>query len=251
MYVIFASYGNDSIALIQYASDSGLKDVTVVYSDTGWAAHYWDDRVQKAEGWVRSLGFKVSRTSSEGMQELLNRKKAWPRGGGGKFQFCTEALKKEPARKWLNKIDADKNATCLIGVRREESKNRSDHPEWITASEDHGGRELWSPLVRHKEKQRNELITKTPFEVLPYKSKECWPCVNAGKKEIKHLEKGRIDLIELMEKEAGVNSKGNPRVMFSPARHNNSIGIRAVVEDAKKQGDDLFETKICSSGWCN
>jgi len=51
-YVIFASYGNDSIALIQWAHEHNLKNVTVAYSDTGWAA----DLVADAGGKVRSMG---------------------------------------------------------------------------------------------------------------------------------------------------------------------------------------------------
>ncbi len=250
-YAIFASYGNDSIALIQWALDRGLKEACVVYSNTGWAAEYWGSRVVEAEQWVLSNGFSAERTSCGGMAELIKRKKAWPRGGGGKFQFCTEALKKEPARKWLDEVDPDKEATCINGIRRLESANRLTAPEWTEESEGHGGRELWSPLVRHTEEMRNELIAKTPFAVLPYKSKECWPCVNAGKRELKHLEDDRIDLIENMEIEAGINSKNNDRVMFSPRRHNGAIGIRAVVEDARKGMGEMLPINICSSGWCN
>jgi len=250
-YALFSSYGNDSLALIQWAHDRGLDDVCVVFSDTGWAADYWLDRVKMAESWVEKLGFTYARTESEGMRELLKRKKAWPRGGGGRFQFCTEALKKAPAREWLDRMDPEKEATCMNAVRRSESQNRTTAPEWTDCSEDHGGRELWSPLVRHDEKMRDELIHKTPFPVLPYKSKECWPCVNAGLRELWHLEEERIVLIEEMEADAGVNSKGNQRVMFSPRRHNGAVGIRAVVDDAKKeQGEDLFPVTLCESGWC-
>lgn len=75
--------------------------------------------------------------------------------------------------------------------------------------------------------------------------------MNAGKRELKHLEPDRIEVIDLLEKEMGTNSKGNERVMFSPARHNGAVGIEAVVEDAKKGGiDDMFPRRICSSGWC-
>ena len=48
-YVVFASYGNDSIALIQWVYERRLKNVAVVYSDTGWAADWWPARVKKAE----------------------------------------------------------------------------------------------------------------------------------------------------------------------------------------------------------
>ena len=73
----------------------------------------------------------------------------------------------------------------------------------------------------------------------------------SGKEELKHLEPQRIQLIESIENEAGTNSKGNARVMFSPNRHNGAIGIVAVVKDAKKGEEDLFPVSICSAGWCN
>lgn len=249
-YVIFASYGNDSIALIQFARDRGLKDVAVVYSDTGWAFDSWRTRVARAEMWVRSLGFKPYRTESEGLLALAARKKAWPRGGGGRFQFCTQHLKILPALAWLDEHDPEKDATCMNGVRRCESKNRADAPEWVESSEAHGGRELWSPLVRHDDEDRDALIRKTPFDVLPFKSKECWPCVNANQKELKILDENRIAVIEVAEQQLGVNSRGNPRVMFSPKRHGGAVGIRAVVDHAKRGKKELIPQVICSSGWC-
>lgn len=168
MYVIFSSYGNDSIALMQWAHENALGDVHVVFSDTGWAADYWEERVSKGEFWAfNTLSFKTHRTKSEGMADLVRRKKAWPRGGGGKFQFCTEALKKEPGRKWLEIFDPGREATCLTAIRREESENRRTAPEWVTESEEHGGRGRWNPLVRYTLEQRDELIRRTPFEVLP------------------------------------------------------------------------------------
>lgn len=249
-YVIFASYGNDSIALIQWAHEHGLSGVHVAYSNTGWAVEWWQARVEKTEAWAQSLGFMTHQISSEGMDGLLKRKKAWPRGGGGTFQFCTEALKEAPAVEWLETADPLHEITCMVGIRREESANRADAPEWVTSSEKHGWRELWCPLVRHTEAMRNDLLSRTPFEPLPYRSKECYPCVNARKPELRHLDEPTIVKIEAMELRAGVNSKGNARVMFSPARHGGAIGIRAVVDDAKKNTDDLFATATCESGWC-
>ena len=249
-HLIFASYGNDSIALIQWAHERGLSDVHVAYGDTGWAAEWWPARVEQAEAWVRTLGFVPHRIKGEAMGALVMRKKAWPRGGGGKFQFCTEALKKEPARAWLAIHDPSGEATCLTGVRREESENRRDAPEHVTASEDHGGRELWQPLVRHNEAERDALVLKTPMPLLPFRSKECYPCVNARKGELKLLDGEARDRVYTIEVLAGINSKGNARVMFSPSRHGGAVGIDAVIEDAKHNSDDLFMTAGCASGWC-
>lgn len=249
-HLIFASYGNDSIALIQWAHERGLPGVHVAYSDTGWAAEWWRGRVEQAEAWAQHLGFVTHRIPSEGMAALVERKKAWPRGGGGKFQFCTEALKEAPARAWLALHDPAGETTCMTGVRREESENRRDAPEHVTASERHGGRELWQPLVRHTETMRDALVAKTPMPLLPYRSKECYPCVNARKQELRLLDAEARYRVKRIEVLAGVNSKGNPRVMFSPTRHGGAVGIDAVIEDAKHNHDDLFTTAGCASGWC-
>lgn len=248
--VIFASYGNDSIALIQWAHERRLPDVHVAYGDTGWAADWWPARVEQAEAWVRTLGFVPHRIKGESMAALVMRKKAWPRGGGGRYQFCTEALKQNPALAWLSLHDPNGETACFTGVRREESENRRDAPEHVIVSEDHGGRELWQPLVRHTEAMRDALVRKTPMPLLPFRSKECYPCVNARKGELKLLDseaRARVHTIELL---AGVNSKGNARVMFSPARHGGAVGIDAVIEDAKHNSDELFSTTGCASGWC-
>ena len=249
MNIIFASYGNDSCALIQWAHERGLQDVTVAYSDTGWAADWWRERVAQGEAWAQSYGFKTTTIPSVGMHNLVRRKKAWPRGGGGKFQFCTHELKEKPANEWMETIDPDKQATCLIGIRREESANRAQFPERTHDSPKHGGRDLWAPLVRHTEAMRDELLSRTPFKPLPHRSKECWPCVNARKAELKLMDEPTLIRVRLIEDEMGVNSKGNARVMFSPARHGESVGIDAVVEDAKHGMDDLF-TSACDGGWC-
>lgn len=248
-HVIFASYGNDSIALIQWAHENNLRDCTVVYSDTGWAAPEWPARVKKAERWVRSLGMRTARTGSEGMLALTERKKAWPRGGGGKYQFCTAALKQEPALAWLEKNDPDQDAVVLVGIRAEESRNRATHPIRIPDSAEHGGRDAYYPLVHMLEQERNGYIKRTPFEVLPHKSRECYPCVNARQAQIAALPVERIAVIHSQEQKLGVNSEGNPRVMFSPKRCGGATGIHEVVLWAKAKHPDTH-TEGCGSGWC-
>lgn len=251
MRVLSASYGNDSVALIQFAHEAGWTDVTVLFSDTGWAAPEWMQRVEAGEEWARSLGFKTVRTASEGMEGLVQRKKAWPRGGGGRYQFCTKALKSEPANAWLAEHDPECEAIFCIGIRRDESPNRANHPEWVHDSEEHGGRDLHAPLVRHTEAMRDALVLKTPMPLLAHKSKECWPCANANKNELKWMDEPAIIRVERIEKAAGINSKGNARVMFSPKRHGGAVGIRAVVDDAQHGTPMLDWSSGCDSGWCS
>jgi 3'-phosphoadenosine 5'-phosphosulfate sulfotransferase (PAPS reductase)/FAD synthetase len=248
--VIFASFGNDSVALTQWAYEHGLKDVTVAYTNTGWAAKKWSERVQRGRAWAESLGFQTVEIPSMGMAALVEMKQAWPRGGGGKYQFCTEHLKELPARVWLAQVDPNHETICMTGVRREESANRADFPEWTEESESHGGRILHAPLVRHTEAERNALIQRTPLELLPHRSKECYPCVNARQGELAAMDEPAIVKVEVIEQRAGINSKGNPRVMFSPKRHGGAVGIRAVVEAARHGMTDLFQPAGCDGGWC-
>ena len=140
-FVIFSSYGNDSCALIQWAHEWQLEDVAVVYSDTGWATVGWDARVCKMEEWVRSLGFVPHRTTSIGFRQLARDKKGFPTQ---QFQWCSNVLKIEPGRRWLEEHDPNKVAICLVGARHDEAKDkigsRATFPEYLVRSENHGGR---------------------------------------------------------------------------------------------------------------
>ncbi len=130
-YIIKASYGNDSIALIQWAFEQKLKNVAVLYNDTGWASREWGARVSEMETWVQSLGFTTHRTASIGMEALVRHKKSWPRQG---IQFCTQELKIAPSVAWFERADPQCASVLLIGIRREESANRSSFPEFSVAT---------------------------------------------------------------------------------------------------------------------
>lgn len=247
MNVIFASYGNDSIALIQWAHERGLRDVFVLYNDTGWASRAWPARVERCEYWVRQLFFTPARTHAD-MESLVKRKRGWPRQG---MQFCTDELKLRPTLAWLNEHDPQKNATLLVGVRREESVERASFPEWTEESEVHGGRSLWAPLATMKEGARNELLGRAGFDPLPHRSHECEICVNANKDDLKRASEFSVSRSERIEADLGVTAKGKPRVMFRPAKHMGAIGIREIIKWAHS-GRGKYEPPRggCDSGMC-
>jgi 3'-phosphoadenosine 5'-phosphosulfate sulfotransferase (PAPS reductase)/FAD synthetase len=253
MHVLFCSYGNDSIALIQWAHENQLKDVTCLYSDTGWAAKEWPERVARGEALAQHYGFRTVQTKSEGMVALVKRKRGWP-GAGGQGQFCTAELKVQPALSWLDEHDPDKQATAMTGVRRSESAHRSDAPEHVVESERHGGRELWQPLVRHDDAMRNQLLFRAGFEPLPHRSNECYPCINANIDELRLLTEDRIKIIDITEQELGFTKNGKARVMFRSGRRKNAVGIRAVLKwaEAPRARDQmqLFPINKCDSGYC-
>lgn len=247
MNVIFASYGNDSIALIQWAIEHSLPYVTVAYSDTGWAAPYWEERVARAELWANAAGFATARIRSDGMLAIIRRKKGWPRNG---MQFCTQLLKIEPASIWLDQFDPRREATCLVGVRREESAARAAWPMWTEESVNHGGRSLWAPLVNATASERDALVGRAGFDVLPHRSMECFPCVNSSRADLRLLDEDRIAHIERIESDMGMTANGKPRTMFRPNKFMGAVGIREVARWARAERGRYEPARGCDSGMC-
>lgn len=167
------------------------------------------------------------------------------------MQFCTQRLKIEPAIQWLEKNDPNKEAECLVGVRRAESKSRANFPEYIEKSENHGGRSLWAPLVRLADSERDELIYKAGWAPLETRSQECFPCVNASRKDLRLLSKDRIEEIERLEKELSTLCGGRERFMFRAKKFKNARGIRQVKKWADSDwGKYQAPDYSCDSGYC-
>lgn len=241
-YVIFASGGNDSVALVWYAHFVGLKNVIVAYSNTGWASWWWPLRVGRFKEWVESIGFQFAEIPSKGMAALVHERKGFPANG---MQFCTTELKILPAQEWLDVIDPEKLAECMVGVRREESASRRSWPLRIK-SDKHGGRELWSPLVDVDEAQRNRMIRNAGWEVLPHRSKECSPCVNANRTTFRQLDTDDVNKVRSLEAETH-------RTMFRPQRFNGAIGIDQVIRWANNPRGHYSPNQLdlgCDSGMC-
>lgn len=216
-FVIFVSYGNDSIALIQWAHEQGIEGVAVVFTDTGWMADGWLERVERGEAWVRSLGFTPYRTSSIGFRQLAKDKKGFPTQ---RYQWCSYILKIEPGQRWLDEHDPDARAICLVGVRREESPDRADFPEWLVKSMNHGGRMLLAPFATFSEAERNALIERAGWEVLPHRSREC-RCINSNRNDMRRFTDADWQAVKDIEQEVG-------KTMFRPQRHMGAVGADEV-----------------------
>lgn len=245
-FVIFSSYGNDSVALIQWAHENALEDVAVVYSDTGWAFDWWEDRVREKEEWVRSLGFTPYRTTSEGFANLARRKKGFPTQ---RYQWCSYVLKIEPGMRWLEENDPHKSAICLVGARRGEAADplstRANFPEYLVRSENHGGRMMLAPGVDWTEEDRNAFLKRAGVEPLDHRSGEC-RCVNSNKLDFQRYSESDILVIEGLEAEVG-------KTMFRPHRHMGAKGIRQVIRWAwspRGKYEPEPEAETCNAAWC-
>jgi hypothetical protein len=261
-FVLRASYGNDSIALIQWAREEGLTDVVVLYSDTGWSRALWAERVEQMEPWVRSLGFTPARTESVGMEQLLKSKKMWPQR---LMQFCTKELKMVPTMAWLEKNDPDRRAIILTGIRREESAHRRAAPMFLINSANDGGRCVLQPFVLFTEADRDALIRRAGFEPLAHRSEEC-KCINSGRADIVRWDADDIAQIRRIETKMGFSSKGKPCTMFRPSKFMGATGIDEIVKWAhsprgkyKPPQPQMIEPldieqeegEPCDSAWCD
>lgn len=252
-YVIKSSYGNDSIALIQWMHEyrqrvrSNLK-VVVVYNDTGWSSSWWEGRVVKGEKMARSYGFETDRTTSIGMEALVMNKRGWPTS---QDRFCTQVLKIQPYLAWMAYHDPNCQATSVCGVRREESFNRAGWPEWVESNPMEDGRKTWSPLVYHTKEERDTLIVRAGWIPLSHRSREC-RCVLANREDLKMWSEEDVSDIERVEDRMGFTKKGHPRVMFRPHKKMNAVGIREVIKWAKTDRGKYEPTEraACDSGFC-
>lgn len=238
MNVISSSAGNDSVAMIQWAIENNVKNLHVVFSDTGWLAPGWIQRVERIHAWADSHGIQTHIIKSIGMEELVRIKKGFP---GNAQQFCTAHLKGIPFLEWIDEADPECKAVVMVGKRRAESQDRADTPEFVHGSEYHGGRKLWHPLYLHTDEQRNELLHRAGFDPLPHRSLECNPCVNANRADFLRLTPGEIERVNDLEVEIG-------KPMFRPKRFG-ALGIYGVIawaKDGRERGDIDEENAQCA-----
>jgi 3'-phosphoadenosine 5'-phosphosulfate sulfotransferase (PAPS reductase)/FAD synthetase len=262
-YVVANSGGNDSIALIQWFYENGFKNVLCLYNDTGWSMpavgnqESWHDRMLKVEALCESYGFRHARTTSMGFEALVKFKKAFPRQG---IQFCTEILKMLPTIAFLAEHDPTGEAICANGKRRHESEQRANTVEWIYKSDAHGGRDLRQPLWDTTTEERDALILRAGFEILPHKSKECKLCVNENREGLLMTPDVVIQDVARLEGEMGITGNGKPRTFFRPASKMGATGIHEVVRWSKAQrgkyrslSDSTGKSQTesgCDGGYC-
>lgn len=171
--VISSSCGNDSVALIQWAIENNVPNTVVTYLDTGWSAPDWHKRVDDVKCFCTNNNIDFITLKSIGMEELVRLKKGFT---ANQYQFFTQYLKGVTFLNWIDVVDNDCQAKVLVGKRRAESRARSETPEFVYDSEYHGGRTLWHPLYKHTDEERNALLDRAGFEILPHRSNECFPC---------------------------------------------------------------------------
>lgn len=244
MNILSTSYGNDSMALAFWLIEQEI-EFQAVYLDTGWAAPDWEERVETCEGILDKHGIEHTQISGlHTFESLVKFKKGFP---NQRYQWCTLFLKVLPFVEYMDDIDPDCESQIIIGKRRAESNARAELPEFVT-SELHGDRELWHPLYMHSTEDRDSILRDHGMDVLPHRSRECHPCVNANKDDIRNLTIHEITKVATLELIVG-------NTMFRPKKSGGAKGIVNVVEWARRgkyiEGHyDLFDEGCGSPFGC-
>ncbi len=226
MHIIISSYSRNSLALIQWAAERSLEQVTVCYVDTGWSAEGWPEFVSRAEAFVRDKGFEVCHLVSRvTFADLMDIKRGFP---SQKHQWCSLHLKGITLLQWLDERDPECQATLLMGNRNPEQLSERPIPEFVASSEYLGGRRLWYPLFDLDDRERDVLLSRTGLTPPPVTG--CAPCINASNAELSRLSEAEIHRAEELEEELGVSMFG--------FLYENGADIRSVVQQAKRHPDD-------------
>lgn len=204
---IIASFsgGKDSTALLVALQASGLP-FTAVFADTGWehplTLEYVDYVAEK-------LGIVVHKVEKPGgMVARVKHGASFPTRLG---RWCTPELKIDPIKKYTHNLRATVGDTAMaVGVRADESAKRATLPE---LSDDYsiGGLDgyVWRPMLSWTIADVLTTITGAGLKVNPLYQMGmdrvgCFPCIFAGKSEIRAMAKlwpERVDQIEAMEAE--------------------------------------------------
>lgn len=192
MYVIPCNYGQESIALIEWMHQNNHQNVHCLYVDTGFSAPGWQDRVQRLEKWVKSLGFTaITLKPKRDFAGLMKEQKKFPTQ---KFQWCASFLKGLPILEALDfDLDPESKATVVLALRRSAARTLMNLSEYVESSEHYNGRTLWHPLFDKSEQEVDALVQASGvMEQLGLslsfpgfrRSLECHPCVNSSRAEV-------------------------------------------------------------------
>jgi len=198
--IIIANFGNDSVALMQWAIEQQLPDVIVVSVDTGWAAPEWVDRVAMCQQWAAVHGLSCQHlTSLQSFADMVTMKGEFPTR---QFQWCASSLKGLTILNWLDdEVDRHGRATILLPHSPALSLAHSQLDEFVDDSEYYGGRTVWYPLYQHTVTERDVLLERAGFELLTYRSLECDPCVNTDQKDLLRLGDSVLQRTAALERE--------------------------------------------------
>jgi 3'-phosphoadenosine 5'-phosphosulfate sulfotransferase (PAPS reductase)/FAD synthetase len=170
------SGGKDSVATALLLRELGLEH-RLIHADTEWEhpAHY-----EYMEYLHSKLG-PITIVRGPGFEQLVLSRGMFP---CRVRRFCTQELKI-----WPQEEVREDDEVVVLGVRREESAARSRLPA-VSVEKDHT---IWRPLIDWSADRvwailARHAIKPHPLYALGARRVGCWPCIFAGRKDLRLLE---------------------------------------------------------------
>lgn len=200
--ILSVSGGKDSTATGLWLKENEVP-FSCVHMDTGWE-HEWTNAYVR-ETLPGVLGpVQIIQSEVGGMEEWCKKKGMFPSRVG---RWCTQQLKIFPFRDYLRGLDDE--PVNAVGIRRAESKARSELPEWEPNKT--FDCDVWRPIIHWTTQDVIDIHARHAVKPNPLYLRfgvsrvGCWPCIFSRKAEIRAVadkDPERIDRIERLEQEA-------------------------------------------------
>ncbi len=228
MNTLFGNYGDGTIALIQWAHENAVSEITVCHMDTGFASssQAWQEQVKKGQALAKAYGFNITALSSViSWSELILKREAFP---SAQFQWCAGWLKGLAFLDYLDEVDPCCSATIMLPKHVTHARGDVLLQEWESHSPHFGDRRVWQPLYNLADNSFYDLIHRAGFSPLYHRSLECSPCVHSTAADLSRLTLSDQNKVATLEKKLAQN-------LFTASAFGGAKGIQAVVEWAQNQ----------------
>jgi len=241
MHILRSNYSNNSLALIQWAHEQQLENVTIIYIDTGLSGAGWLDCVALGEQLARAKGFNtVHIKAPKPFADLMLMKQGFPTR---RYQWCSLHLKGIPFLNWAEQHDPQSSATVLLPRLNADQNSESTASEFIDCCEFHGNRKVWQPLCNLTLAARDQLLQRAGLEPLPHSSLECAPCINSTVAMLQRLTPDEVEKVAELEDDLEAP-------LFNPDDCDRALGIFEVVEWARSANDNALQYRFgCSAAF--
>jgi len=223
-YIVSVSGGKDSTATLLWILERRKKeDVIAVFCDTGWEMDEVYEYLKYLEDVLDIHIVKIGRKG--GMKELCLYKKCIP---SLVMKFCTYELKQKPLFKFYyeNFISKGIKFISLNGVRREESKNRSNRKffekRYFSFNRKRFIEYIVQPIVNWSERDVFEYIRSKGIKINPlyergFRRVGCMPCIYDNPKIFDIVDKKYLERLRDLEKSVS-EFVGKKVKWFSPKK---------------------------------
>lgn len=194
-----------------WARRTGLSPLVPVFADTKWESDKDEISTYAYLDTLEQLIGPIRRLASEGFEVRTRRLGTFPSRAR---KWCSPELKVQMVAAELNRIRDEYQDECevLVGIRRDESDKRANpvltpEREW---SNDYDC-EVWRPILDWTvgdviaEHHRGN-VPMNPLYLAGSNRVGCWPCIHAGKVELRmlgELDPERVERVAAMERDIG------------------------------------------------